>query len=269
MARRLLNTARMKFVLLPFLIAAALCAQSTESNDVLRGQPEATDLNINSRYTVESITFAGKRHYRLSTGALEEMRRLIGAKVSTDALNRLVRRLRGELRATEVTFKLARGGEPNHVKVLLQVDKSKSDFDLSIPTFSYNSRQGWTGVAEIATTFGANTLTAGALSDGDTLVERFTGLKLRYDRLSLASDRIRLGFEFDSYHELYDRATLIAPDSPQSSCLGAGAYRSRTNFEPSATFVLMKPLTLTLGLSFEQMDPQVSAAHPVSANSVI
>jgi outer membrane protein assembly factor BamA len=259
----------MKFVLLPFLIAAALCAQSTESNDVLRGQPEATDLNINSRYTVESITFTGKRHYRLSTGALEEMRRLIGAKVSTDALNRLVRRIRGELRATEVTFKLARGGEANHVKVLLQVDKSKSDFDLSIPTFSYNSRQGWTGVAEIATTVGANTFTAGALSDGDTLAERFTGLKLRYDRLSLASDRIGLGFEFDSYHELYDRATLIALDSPQSSSLGAGAYRSRTNFEPSATFVLVKPLTLTLGLSFEQMDPQVSAAHSVSANSVI
>jgi outer membrane protein assembly factor BamA len=259
----------MKFVLLPFLVAAALCAQPTESSEVLLGQPEATDLNINSRYTVESITFTGKRHYRLSTGALEEMRRLIGAKVSTDALNRLVRRIRGELRATEVTFKLARGGEPNHVKVLLQVDKSKSDFDLSIPTFSYNSRQGWTGVAEIATTFGANTVTAGALSDGDTLVERFTGLKLRYDRLSLASDKIRLGFEFDSYHEMYDRATLIALDSQQSSSLGAGAYRSRTNFEPSATFVLTKPLTLTLGLSFEQMDPQVSAAHPVSANSVI
>src|SRR5437763_4257625 len=98
---------RMKCALLPIL-AAALLAQSTEP-----------DLNINSRYTVESIGFIGQKTYRLSTGAIEEMHRLIGAKVSTEALNRLARRIRSELRATEVTFKLARGGEPNHVKVLL------------------------------------------------------------------------------------------------------------------------------------------------------
>jgi len=181
----------------------------------------------------------------------------------------LARRVRGELRATEVTFKLARGGEPNHVKVLLEVDKRKGNFDLSIPTFSYNSRQGWTGVAEAATTIGANTFTVGALSDGDTLVERFTGFKIKYDRLSLGTERIRLGLEFDSYHELYDRATLIALDKDQPSSLGAGAYRSRTNFEPSATFVLAKPLALTVGLSFQQLEPQVSAARSESANAVV
>jgi len=112
-------------------------------------------------------------------------------------------------------------------------------------------------------------LTAGALSDGDTLAERYTGFKIRYDRLSFGTDRIRLGFEFDSYHELYDRATLTALDNASSSSLGAGAYRSRTDFEPSATFVLAKPLTLTVGLSFEQMQPQVSAAHSESANAVV
>jgi outer membrane protein assembly factor BamA len=258
----------MKLVLLPIL-AAALLAQSDSPSEILQGPPQAADANVNSRYTVESISFDGQRHYRLSTAALDEMHRLIGAKVSTEALNRLARRLRNELRATEVTFRLARGGEANHVKVLLQVDKRKSNFDLSIPTFSYNSRQGWTGAAEVATTIGANTITAGAVSDGDTLAERFTGLKIRYDRLSLGTDRIRLGFEFDSYHELYDRATLIALDNNQSSSLGAGAYRSRTNFEPSATFVLVKPLTLRVGLSFEQLEPQVSAAHFESANAVV
>jgi outer membrane protein assembly factor BamA len=263
----------MKFVLLPLLATAAALAQSSGPAAAFDDQPQtadaAADVNVNSRYTVESISFDGPRHYRLSTAVLDEMHRLIGTKVSTEALNRLARRVRSELRAAEVTFKLARGGEPNHVKVLLEVDKRKSNFELSIPTFSYNSRQGWTGVAEASTTVGANTFTAGALSDGDTLAERFTGLKVRYDRLSLGTDRVRLGFEFDSYHEMYDRATLIALDGHQSSSLGAGAYRSRMNFEPSATFVLAKPLTLTVGLSFEQLGPQVSAAHSESANAVV
>ena len=259
----------MKFVVLPILAAAALIAQSTEPADALPDQPQAADLNINSRYTVESISIEGQHQYRLSTTVLDEIHRLIGAKLSTDALNRLARRIRSELRATEVTFRLDRGFEANHLRVFLQVHKRTINSDLSIPTFSYNSRQGWTGVAEVPTTIGANTFTIGVVSDGDTLAERYTGLKFRYDRLSLGTDRIRLGFEFDSYHELYDRATLIALDNDQSSSLGAGAYRSRTNFEPSATFVLVQPLTLTLGMSFEELAPQVSAARSESANAVV
>jgi hypothetical protein len=198
------------------------------------------------------------------------MHRLIGAKLNSEALNRLAARIRKELRAHQVTFKLMRGGEPDRIRVLLQVDKGKSNFDLSIPTFAYNSRQGWTGVADATVTVRDHALTFGAISDGDTLAERFTGFRTKYERLSLGSDRVRLSFEFDSYHEQYTRATLnaLASDS-QSSSLGAGAYRSRTNFEPSATFVLAKPLTLSVGFSFEQLEPQVSAAHSESANAVV
>ncbi len=67
------------------------------------------DLNINSRYTIESINFVDQREYKLSTSALEEIRHLVGAKVSTEALDRLALRIRGELRAHDVTFKLTRG----------------------------------------------------------------------------------------------------------------------------------------------------------------
>jgi len=109
----------------------------------------------------------------------------------------------------------------------------------------------------------------GALTDGDTLAERFSGVKLKYNRLSLANNRVRLAFEFDAFHEQYDHATLAALDSGTPSSLGAGAYRSRLNFEPSATFVLAKPLTLTVGLSFEKLEPQLSAARSDSANAVI
>ncbi len=260
----------MKFVILPILAAAALLAQSSEPPDDSLDPSQGTDLNVNSRYTVESIAFIGRQTYRLSASAVEEMHRLIGAKLNSEALNRLATRIRNEIRAHEVTFKLARGGEPDRVKVLLEVDKGKSNFDLSIPKFAYTSRQGWTGVADATLTIRDNAFTFGALSDGDTLAERFTGFKTKYDRLSLGTNRVRLSFEFDSYHEQYNRATLIAlaGESPASS-LGAGAYRSRMNFEPSATFVLAKPLTLSVGFSFQKLEPQVSAASSESANAVV
>ncbi len=260
----------MKLALLALVAAASLCAQSADTADETATQ--STDLNVNSRYTIESISFTGERHYRLSTSALQEMQRLIGSKLSTDAVMRLAGRIRSDLRAHDVTFKLARGGAPECVKVLLAVDKGGNNFDLSIPKFAYNSTQGWTAVGEATATIGDDAFTVGVLTDGDSLAERFSGVKLKYDRLSLANNRVRLGFEFDAYHEQYDHATLAALDSSSSftnSSLGAGAYRSRLNFEPSATFVLAKPLTLTVGLSFEKLEPQLSAARSESANAVI
>jgi len=105
------------------------------------------------------------------------------------------------------------------------------------------------------------------LSDRDTQVEQYAGIQAKYERF--ATDRIRAGFEFDLYHEMYDPETRLALADESSSSLGAGTYRSRMNFEPSATFVLAKPLTLTIGLSFEELQPEFSAARLESANAVV
>ena len=253
----------MKLVLLYLLAAIASFGQPAELDTT------ATDVNVNSRYTVESIDFSNHRHYRLSTAAIEEMQQLIGQHLNTDALNRLAGRIASEVRAHSVTFKLARGISPDHVKVLLEVDRRRSDFDISIPKFAYNSKLGWTGAGEIGMTAGANKVSFGLKSDADSYVAREAGLQTKYERLAAGSDRIQLGFEFDSFHEQYSSATLAALESAQTSSLGAGAYRSRMNFEPSATFVLAKPLTLTVGFSFEQLEPQVTAARTESANAVI
>jgi hemolysin activation/secretion protein len=255
----------MKRALIVILAATALLGQSADES-------QATDPNVNSRYTVESIGFTGQRQYRLSSSALEEIQHLIGEKLNTDALNNLIRSVRDELRAHDVSFKLVRGGSPDSVKVLLEVSADNIKYNLSIPKFAYTSRQGWTGIGDASATIANdNKVTLGFLIDGDSLAERFGGFQVRYDRLSLGTDRIHLGFEFDGYHDQYNRATLAALDnaSSETSSLGAGAYRSRVNFEPSATFVLAKPLTLTVGLSFEQLEPQSSAARSVAANAVV
>jgi len=253
----LLSTVAMKLALVPLL--TTLC---------MFGQADQPDLNVNSRYTVESVDVSDQ-HYRLSTAILDEMHRLIGARLNDEAVKRLASRIRGELRAHDVTFKLLRGGNPESVRVLFEVEKGQSDFDVSIPKFAYNSRQGWTGEGEATARIGANEFTVAGISDGDSLAERFTGIQAKYQLLSAGTDRIKLAFEFDGYHEQYNNATIAALASgADASSLGAGAYRSRMNFEPSATFVLAKPLTLTVGLSFEQMQP-LSAAPSESANAVI
>ena len=260
----------MRFILLPALAACTLLGQSlTPVGATTDGDP-AYDLNVNSRYTIESINFVDQRQYKLSTSALEEIRRLIGAKVSTEALDRLVLRIRGELRAHDVTFKLTRGAEPESVRVLIQVERAGGSFDASVPALSYNSALGFTGTGQLTSTLGPNAFTFRMLRDSDSLIERMSGVQAKYERLALANGRIRLGFEFDAYQDQYASATLAALDnSSRPSSLGVGAYGSRLNYEPSATFVLARPLTLTVGLSFEQLNGLPTAARSEAANAVI
>jgi hypothetical protein len=255
----------MKLVLVPLLAVCTLAGQSvTPAGD------SASDLNVNSRYTIESINFIDQRDYKLSTSALEDIRRLIGAKVNTEALDLLAQRIRAELHAHEVTFKLTRGAAPEEVRVLIHVDQAAGAVDASVPKLIYNSQLGFTGIGQVTTTLGSNALTFQMVRDSDTLIETLSGIQAKYDRLSLAGGRIRLGFEFDAYEDKYDSSTLAALDSAsRPSSLGAGAYGSRLNYEPSATFVLAAPLTLTIGLSFEQLSHVPSAARPESANAVI
>ena len=261
LASGLLFPAQMKFVWI-LLVAAG----------VLLGQDDP-DLNINSRYTIERIGFVDAQRYKLSSSLLDEMHRLIGAKVNEEALKGLVRRIRTELRAYDVTFRLDRGHSPDSVAVLLEVKRGKSYVDLvSIPQFVYNTRQGWSGTLEANSTVGSNSFRVDVVSDGDTMVERVMGVRARYDRLSVGSSRVHVGFEFDAFQEQYNEATLLALENPStsvSSSLGAGAYGSRMNFEPSAAFVLAEPLTLTVGASFERMQPDLTAARPLFANAVI
>ena len=255
----------MKLALLPLVTAAVLSAQTLQPlrpvSDPAPTEP-VSDVNVNSKYVVESIRFIG-HPYQLSRAALDEMHRLVGARLNTEALTRFAAHLRSELRAHSVTFKLNRGGQPGTVTVLLAVDKR---FDLSIPRFAYNSNEGWTGIGEGRAMFGPSVFTLQVLSDRDTQVEAFAGIEAKYERF--VGDRARLGFEFDHYRELYNPSTRLAW-AESSSSLGAGADRSRMNFQPSATFVLAKPLTLMVGLSFEQLQPEFSAARPESIHAVV
>ncbi len=275
----------MKLVLIPALAAFTLLGQSpapangsADPASDSTEQERPSDLNVNSRYTIESINFIDQHEYKLSTSALEDIRRLIGAKVDTEALDRLAQRIRAELRAHEVTFKLTRGASPEAVRVLINVDRAAGAVEASVPKLGYNSQLGFTGIGEVTATLGSNALTFQMLRDSDTLIERFSGIQAKYDRLALAGGRIRLGFEFDAYEDQYDPSTLAALDGASrpsslgaglSAGLSAGAYGSRLNYEPSATFVLAAPLTLTVGLSFEELGNLPSAARPESANAVV
>ncbi len=249
----------MKRALLSLLISGAS----------LRGgnlQPvvEPTEYNINAQYTIESVELAREFETGISRGLRQDLERLIGQKFNPAALNDVARRIRDELNVNTVVPRLVRGSSPDHVRVVMDVAGKR--FDLSVPRFLYESSEGLNGAVEGTFIAGDNRFTAGLISDGDDLVERYTGLRLRYEDRRLGSDRIRFHFDFGTYHEQWNRATLsaLAQDSDAASL-----YRTRQNFEPVVSIQVAKPLTVSFGGDFERFDTEAPGLRTQTANATV
>jgi len=178
-----------------------------------------SDLNVNRRYTVDTVTVAGKgwktnvvdpQNDKLSTGLRKDLAALVGQKLNPGILDGLADRLKKELSAKEVTHHILRADTPEHVKVEFDVKAPKFNTDLTVSKFVYNSRDGWSGAGAAGFTVQQNSVLFGLASDGDTLNERFAGINARYENKHLGSDKLGLRFQFESYHEQWNGNTLEA-----------------------------------------------------------
>lgn len=273
---------------------------------LLFGGTQDSEFNVNTRYTVENVLVSGDgwttdvgagggSDERISSGLRKDIAALIGEKLNPTVVEEMARRLRKEFHARTVEQRVLRGTSPDYVQVVFEVKLRPTRFDISVPKFLYNAEQGWSGAVEGTATVRQNGFTLGLVSDGDELLERYSGIVARYENAHLGTDRVRLRFAFESYHELWNsgttdrllqtqaglpvplQATQAGPatgqETPGPLSAGitdtSGTYRTRQNFQPEVTFVLAKPLTLSLGTSFQRFQDQFPAAQTESANALI
>src|SRR5216683_1999293 len=184
-----------------FLTGVLLAGASSISP--VKGEPSQLTpvVNVNSRYVVESIEIAGQDQFTLSAGIHEQIQNLVGENLDPASLDELSERIRKEVHAKTVTYRIGRGDQPDQVKVNFEVTRRSIAFEVNVPKFLYHSTQGWTGVVEGVTGYGSSAVTFRLLSDNDEMVERNTGILARYENKRLGSDRLRLAFQFESYHQ--------------------------------------------------------------------
>lgn len=225
------------------------------------------ELNVNSRYTVESVHVRGRRSANISDPLRNELNQVVGGKLDHSLLEKLADRIKKDLHVTDVKINVSRGTELDHVIVNFEVTRShQQDFDLNVAKFLYHSKQGWSADGNATTHIKGNAFTFGILSDGDTLIERFAGIRAKFERKDLGTDRLQLRFEFDSFHEQWNQATLSAAAPPE-------IYRTRQVFTPEATVVIARPLEFSFGVSFARFRPTsltgTGAAKTESSNAVV
>jgi Omp85 superfamily domain len=261
------------------LFAGALAAGTQDS-----------EFNVNTRYTVEAVKVSGNgwtanfasaqsQDSKISASLGKEIAALVGEKLDPQALDELAHRLKKEFHARTVDHRVLRGQNPEYVQVVFQIQLPPTHFDVSVPKFLYNGKQGFSGAVEGTVSAKQNGFTFGLVSDGDALAERYAGLVARYENAHLGTDRVRLRFEFESYHEQWNGNTLrdlaadpIATSTPAAD-FTSGAYRTRQNFEPEVVLAVAKPLTVSFGTSFERMEEPYGGPndmpHTEAANAAI
>lgn len=257
------------FLLLTACLPGALVAGTQDS-----------ELNVNARYTVETVLVQGdgwtanlasdRSNDRISSGLRRQISALIGDKLNTTLLDDLAGKLRREFRARSVVHRLLRGTTPEYVQVLFEIKVRPTNFDLSVPKFAYTPAEGFSGTLEAtATVARKHSFTLGFVSNSDDEVERYSGIVTRYDDSQLlGSDRVRAEFQFGAYREMWNGSTSSAlASSPLLAGDTSGLYRSRQDIEPAITFVIARPLTLTLGAGFEQFQEYGQSAQTEAANA--
>ena len=251
----------MKYVWLGLLLVGGLNAGGTQDSET----------NVNSRYTVETVTVSGDGwstsptvdcEHKISSGLRKEIASLIGEKLNPVRLDDLAKRLRRELRARTVEHHVLRGKSPEYVQVVFEVEVPPTRFDASVPKFLYEAAQGWSGSFEGTATVHRNGFTAGVISDGDELLERYTGVVARYESQPVLDDRTRLRFEFGSYHELWNPAVAAAAGTAQ-------LYRTRQEFQPMLSVRVARPLEVSFGASVESLGQEAPGAQALAANALV
>jgi len=234
-----------------------------------------SDLNVNRRYTVDSVIVAGKgwrtnvsdSNDRLSNGLRKDLLALVGQKLNPRVLDNLGDRLKKEFDAREVTHHILRADTPDHVQVEFEIKPAGTNIHATLTKLLYSNKQGLSGGGMVGLTTHGNTFLVGLTSDGDTLNERFTGVHTRYENKRLGTDRLGVRFDFETYHEQWRGETLAALASTPG--ITSDAYRTRQNIQPVLTVALAKPLTLEVGASFERFGTQGPIANTETSNAVL
>jgi hypothetical protein len=244
------------------LLAGPLAGCSAPDDD-----EKAAELNVNSRYTIESIHVSGQHNINIGNLLQSELDKIIGSKYDDSTVKTLADRIKRELHVTDVAVNVVRGNAPGHVIVNFELSGAiEQPFDLTARKFVYNSKQGFTGDGSATMNLHGNAFTFGLISDNDSLVERFAGLRLKYERKEVGTKRLQFRFEFADYHAQWNAATVALASSDQ-------LYRTRQEFTPEATLILAQPLEWSFGVSFARLGLPITngaaAAKTETSNAVV
>lgn len=219
--------------------------------------------NVNSRYVVEraDIQPEGLQH-KLGHILLARVRALPGQAFDSAAMDELAQKIRQQLPAYQVVLKVVRGAAREQLRVTFELIRKGAGPDVVVPRFVYHSKQNFTLGASLNLQHGGLLFSAGALTDQDELIERFSGVRFKAERGGLGGGRARLGMAVEAWRSQWNPA--VRPAAAESDAVDL--YRSRVQFRPFVAVRLFEPLEWEAGISTHRLAMESPGArHELSS----
>jgi hypothetical protein len=232
-----------------------------------RAQEKEVPANVNSRYKVESVSIVGVAEAKVSQALRDDMQKLVGNNYDSEAAEQLAGRLRKELPGYSIAVKVKRGEQPESVKVVFEAEKIRErSFDVNLAPVLYHTNDGFSLALTPGFTTHHNYISVGFVTTADELLERNTGIVLRYEHRKVGTKMVQIGMEYDYYWPDFqsetEAALALAPWVP-------GTYDTREVFAPSVSFLPIPDIKLTFGASFQTLGMEDPAESHQAAHSFL
>ena len=168
---------------------------------------------------------------------------------------------------TTVTVKVKRGEQPERVKVVFNAERARErTFDVRLAPVLYTTKDGFSGALQPSVETHHNYFSVGLVSSADELLERNSGVLVRYEHRKVGTDLVQVGLEYDYFHPSFqpetEAALALTPSVP-------GIYRVREVFSPSISVLPIPDIKVTLGASFQTLQMQYPTLHDQASNVFI
>ena len=231
--------------------------------------------NINARYTVESVEIEGLKEREISAALRDRLQALVGTRLDPIEADKLVDDLKAERPGYKVERRMERGTQRGQIRVVFKFEETEElrwiPFAKSRSKFVYHSEEGWSGLHDIPIGRRDHRVTLGfAYDDNDTLVEEYSGARIRFETRRIGTDRIAASLEATWLNNTWRAPTLAALDA---NPFLPEPYRQRTTVEPSLTVALTRQVRASGGVSLSSLEslhhsPDSAMASAVTASVV-
>ena len=143
--------------------------------------------NINARYTVESVEIEGLEEHEISAALRDRLQALVGTRLDPAEADQLIEELKAERPGYDVSRRIERGTRRGQIRVVFTVLRDRGAALDSVREVAIEVRLPLRrGVERRCTTSRWATATiasrsAIAVDDNDTLVEEYSGVRLRFE----------------------------------------------------------------------------------------